>query len=364
MLITAHKTNEPPDFGLGSSIRYIKASNKKKVAFFSFHALLIVELIRALSSVKPDVLIFHPFACLTVFPILFFRKMGLLNVRCVLDVRTLPVEFRGLNAVLTGWLFDLSMRFSRHLCDGTTVITPFMRDVLSERYRLRPGRIGVWASGASEEMFSSQRVNRVLAEKIRKSIKIENRFVVIYHGVFSANRGLQETLKALSIVIKKQRDILLLLVGGGNAKTLLVDMVHDLRLQEHVRMIGPVPLEHIPAYIAVSDVGILPFPPLLWWRVSSPIKLMEYLAMGKPVIVTNIEAHRDVLNGCPGAFFVTSNRPLHLAREILEAYHKRRTLGGLGKTGLELFQNQYTWQVQTRRLETYLNSLVSRAKSR
>jgi glycosyltransferase involved in cell wall biosynthesis len=363
ILITGHKTDSRPDFGLGSSIRYITSSNRKKIAFFSFHARVFVELVRVLASIKPDVLLFHPFTCLTVLPVLLLRKAGLLGVRCVLDVRTLPVEFSGMNSVYTQALFDFSMHAARNLCDGTTVITPFMRDVLSVQYHLRADRTGIWTSGASEDLFSGPRVDRKAVGELKRSLGLKNRFVLIYHGVFSPNRGLQETLAAMSILIRKNKRIMLLLVGNGNARDELDSMVHSLHLQDHVRILGPVPLERIPAFIASAHAGVLPFPALMWWRVSSPIKLMEYLAMGKPVIVTDIEAHRDVLEGCPAAFFIRSNSPECIARGILDAYGRRGRLQQLGEAGLKRFRERYTWQAQTLHLESYLNSLVGRAKS-
>ena len=110
----------------------------------------------------------------------------------------------------------------------------------------------------------------------------------------------------------------------------------------------------------MADVGILPFPELMWWRVSCPLKLMEYLAMEKPVIVTDIEAHRHVLDGIHCGLFISSNRPADIAQGILKMYQNREQLGTIGKEGRIRVQDKYTWEAQTIKLEKYLYSIIKK----
>jgi glycosyltransferase involved in cell wall biosynthesis len=161
----------------------------------------------------------------------------------------------------------------------------------------------------------------------------------------------------MDIISKSHDDIVLLFVGQGKARIMLEKLVEKLGLHEQVLITGPVNYEDIPNYLAFANVGILPFPPLLWWRVSSPIKLMEYLAMAKPVIVTDIEAHRDVLRDCPAGTFITSNKPEEIAQGILKVYRSHK-LHVFEKKGRELVRRKYTWDIQVSHLEKYLRSII------
>ena len=114
----------------------------------------------------------------------------------------------------------------------------------------------------------------------------------------------------------------------------------------------------MPAYVALSDVGLLPFPNLMWWRVSSPIKLMEYMAMRKPVIVTDIEAHREVLGEREMAIYVKDNQPESLAEGIMQAYHKRKTLKNPGRQARQLVESRYTWKKQAEKLALFLEETM------
>ena len=75
----------------------------------------------------------------------------------------------------------------------------------------------------------------------------------------------------------------------------LKEYILDHNLGAWCKLYDAKPLSEIPALIAKCDLPVLPFPDFLPWRVSSPIKLMEYMAMGKPVLVPDMECFTDVL---------------------------------------------------------------------
>ena len=206
-------------------------------------------------------------------------------------------------------------------------------------------------------MFDNLHLQSEETEILREKMNLKNKFVVMYHGTLTPARGLQESIEAINLLSREYSDITLFLVGDGIAKIKLEHMTINLNLGNRVIINDPVPHKKIPLYISLADVGILPFPHILWWRVSSPIKLMEYLAMGKPVIVTDIEAHRDVLNSNNCGIFIPSHNPEAIARGILKAYRKRNNLREIGQQGRKIIQEAYTWQKQASRLENFLRSI-------
>ena len=71
--------------------------------------------------------------------------------------------------------------------------------------------------------------------------------------------------------------------------------------QSNCHWIGPVPYDDLPAYAASFDVAILPFLPGDLAKSTSPLKLFEYFALCKPVVVTpdmeECRAYGEVLVG-------------------------------------------------------------------
>ena len=58
----------------------------------------------------------------------------------------------------------------------------------------------------------------------------------------------------------------------------------------NVRWVGPVPFERLPAYLSAIDVGVTPYVDSPFNRASFPLKTLEYLAAGKPVVSTDLPA--------------------------------------------------------------------------
>jgi teichuronic acid biosynthesis glycosyltransferase TuaH len=59
-----------------------------------------------------------------------------------------------------------------------------------------------------------------------------------------------------------------------------------------VHYTGPVPMEAVPSYLAVIDVGIAPYVDSAFNRASFPIKTLEYLGAGRPAVSTDLPAAR------------------------------------------------------------------------
>ena len=109
----------------------------------------------------------------------------------------------------------------------------------------------------------------------------------------------------------------------------------------------------------IAMQGFYLFPSCDAWNTSSPIKLFEYLACGRPVIVTNIPAHRDVLNGKPYAFFSADASPVALADTIRKAHAAREQFAELGAMARNQVEQHHTWAQQASRLNTFLDKVIA-----
>jgi len=66
--------------------------------------------------------------------------------------------------------------------------------------------------------------------------------------------------------------------------------IEALRTRPNVRLVGRVPVEQVPHYMAACDVGLLPYLRNDWTRHIHPLKMYEYLACGLPVVATDLPA--------------------------------------------------------------------------
>jgi glycosyltransferase involved in cell wall biosynthesis len=310
-----------------------------------------------LKNLDADVVVVREFNLIQCIPIWFLWRKILHRKwpKFVLDIRSLPADFPGFwKRKQRKKRFDTAVRFAFRYFDGLTMITEKMKNDLQIKAKGFQKKICVWSSGVDPDLFKPKNGVDLLSQP-----NLKNRFVIMYHGVLSPKRGLQQAIDAIANVRKNHPEILLFLLGTGIAQEELQSQVRNLGLDNHVLIHPPVPYENVPKYINSIQVGLLPFPDLDSWNTSSPIKLYEYLAMGKPVIVTDIEAHRNSLGEFKSSFFIPDHQPESIVSGIEAVLKKKGELNALGKIARKKAIEEFTWDDQARRIKTYFELLLS-----
>jgi len=112
--------------------------------------------------------------------------------------------------------------------------------------------------------------------------------VLFFMGWLYDFSGLKEVATELSKIKDEKPDIKLLIVGEGDAFDDLQRIREEYHLDDRIILTGKQPYASIPAFIASSDICLLPAYNNEVMRDIVPIKLYEYMAMGKPVITTKL----------------------------------------------------------------------------
>lgn len=139
---------------------------------------------------------------------------------------------------------------------------------------------------------------------IRKEYGIEkNELVLFFMGWIYHFAGIKEVAKEIGE--KNLQDIKLMVVGDGDAFNDLEEISDSYQLGEQLVLTGKQPYNKIPEFIAASDVCILPaYRDEEIMQDIVPIKIYEYMAMGKPVIATNLPGIKAEFGELNGVFYV------------------------------------------------------------
>ena len=310
---------------------------------------------------KPDFVMMVPeFSTISSIPCSVISKFS--RTRFVLDVRSIPVETQGFRGFLYKLWFNFSISIAKKFFDGIGILTSQMKEAICNAFVIDPDKVGVWTSGVSDDLFNPE--NFALAKvALKDKLGLSDKFIVFYHGIFTRTRGLAETVNSLKTLSLKYPDIVFFLLGSGPFSSELAALVQKEGLQKNVVLSNPVVQSEVPKFIAMCDVGIVPLPDHPYWRFQSPLKLLEYLAMEKVVILTDIPAHRSVIGDAKCGIFISSIDPLEIARAMEYAYINKDFLKDWGKIGRELVKEKYTWQKVVEDLEEYLCSIDKSWKS-
>lgn len=304
---------------------------------------------------KPNYVILAPdISVIGALPGFLLSKLKKINF--ILDIRSIPVETVATHGFITNFLFSLSVIIAKKHFNGITILTNSMRKEVCTNYSIDPRKVGVWTSGVSDVLFDPK---SCFSEglKLRTEIGLRGKFLVFYHGIFTATRGLIETVKAMKIITQKHPDIVFFMLGTGPLVSKLRTLVQKEGLQNNVVIHDPVDQSEVPKFIQMCDVGIVPLPDNPYWRAQSPLKLLEYFAMEKTVILTNIPAHQDIVAGEKCGIFISSVNPSEIANAIEYVYHNKDSLSEWGKVGREIVKREYTWEKVAKNLENYLRSI-------
>jgi len=341
-VITSYRRKKRYDYDIRSRLVYLTRGKYPLLKTWHLYKQVLDFLKKGMDLHKVDVIYINSKNYFLLKKLSKIRKSH--DFKLVFDIRTLPVDPSRLKKRISEVLFGKNLRLAAEKFDGLTYITDEMRRYCKTKYHLPDHRSEVWSSGVNLDVF-----------KPSNSPRKNDRFRLLYHGVINRNRGIGNIVRALEKI--EEKDIEVFLMGGGEGVQEVKELIHKFHLEDRVFFHPAVPHHEVPRYINEADAGILPFP--LWpgWNVSSPIKLFEYLACGKPVIVTKIPAHTDVLGGRNFAFWAENSSAEDIASAISAAYKNKKNFKELSTQAREFVKMNHSWERQLSRLERFLGSL-------
>ena len=278
------------------------------------------------------------------------------HLRVILDIRSTPVEVHGFANTLKSIVFDISVLVAKKVFDGITIVTAGMRDDVARRFHIDPEEIGVWSNGVSTRLFDPA-AHLADGRRLREFYHLDKSFVVFYHGAVTADRGIAEVVKSIGILSKDgYDDITFFLLGNGPALPSIKTLIHDAGLGGKVILHDVVDYTQVPKYIAMSDVGIVPLPRLHDWMHQCPLNLLEYLAMEKPVVLTDIPGNRSIVGDSKCGRYVADADPVEFAGAIAYFHDRKQMLREWGSYGRTIVEERYDWAKMAELLEDFITS--------
>ena len=132
---------------------------------------------------------------------------------------------------------------------------------------------------------------------VRKKYNLKGKKVVVYVGAMSAWHGAEDLIE---IATKFERDLRFLMVGKG--LDMIEEKTKEISISSRFIFTGFVEHEDVPKYISAADLAVAPYNPKGFRDMEkygfyfSPIKIFEYMACGKPVVASDLEIIRDIIN--------------------------------------------------------------------
>jgi glycosyltransferase involved in cell wall biosynthesis len=172
-------------------------------------------------------------------------------------------------------------------------------------------------------------------------------FIVGYGGLTFAYRRLDLLVEAFAEMARGREDALLLLVGGRqNEVEEMRDLAERLGVGERVVTPGQVSPEKNGVYMAAADVLVIP--DTVTGMTASPLKLFEYMAVGRAIVLKDMAALREIVGEGEAMFFPAGDKGA-LARALVGLYEDRALGERLGAMARKKAEG-YTYRARAEKI--------------
>ena len=200
------------------------------------------------------------------------------------------------------------------------------RQIAVERGGMNPGEVFVVRSGPD--------LSRLKLVPAAEKWKNGRRFLVGYVGVMGDQEGIDLLIEAVEhiVSVRGRQDVQFCLVGGGPSLAKLMQLVVDRGLSDFVHFTGRAPDQDLFEVLSTMDLGVNPDRVNAMNDKSTMNKIMEYMALGKPMVQFDVTEGR--FSAQEASVYASANDPVDFAEKILDLLddeERRQRMGAFGR---------------------------------
>jgi glycosyltransferase involved in cell wall biosynthesis len=183
-------------------------------------------------------------------------------------------------------------------------------------------------------------------------------FVIMYHGSIVERNGLDLAIEALARVRETIPNAELKICGRSTPfLEQVLQQARTLGLEQSVHYLGPKRLEELVDEIENCNLGVIPNQRNPFTDINTPTRILEYLALGKPVIAPRTPGIQDYFNQ-DALFFFEAGDTEELAMMIESVYFDSRQAIETAERGQEIYL-AHTWQEEKGTLLDLVDGLLT-----
>jgi glycosyltransferase involved in cell wall biosynthesis len=310
------------------------------------------NLTRAVGEFKPD-FIYERYSLYTSCGVQVARRAG---IPLILEINA-PLSIEQEKAgKLTFWRRARRTEawIASHASRAITVSTP-MKEIFVDM-GVPADNIEVISNGVDPDQFHG----RDTSAAVKAKYGLERKQILGFVGWIREWHGLIELAEAMG-TWSDLPDVHLLIVGDGPARPALESAAVRAGVRHRLHVTGPVQRADMPDHIAAFDVALQPAAT----PYASPMKVFEYLAMGKPVVACRQPNLEEILTEGENALLFGPGDPKDLeraVREILNDEPRRKRMGK--KARQTIFDRGYLWKRNAQRAVDLARDEIAKRRPR
>jgi glycosyltransferase involved in cell wall biosynthesis len=322
-----------------------------RIAIFLLRALFQVS-VRDLKQ-KYDLVHVHSVPDFLVLSALVPRLRG---TPVILDIRDVLPEFYASKFAVS----QKSLEF-RFLCLLERVCAKFAHHVIIANHTwqerissrsVKPGKCTVMLNVPDRSIFV----------RTARTADTGNRFLLLYHGTLNPHQGLDMAVRAFARIKDLAPEADFHIYGEGPSKPELLALIEQLHLEGRAVLYDRKPLREIPAVLETAKLGIVPKRKDDFGNEAFSTKILEFMAMGVPVIVSDTKVDRYYFDDSVVRFFRGEDEE-DLARCMLDLIQHPEERRALAERASEFVANN-DWALRKGEYLNLVDGLQQSADSR
>jgi glycosyltransferase involved in cell wall biosynthesis len=233
----------------------------------------------------------------------------------------------------------------RLICNRATyviVVSSPLRQIMIQS-GVRPEKLVVMPNGIDPAHFARS----AGSAELRRRLGLENCTVIGFVGWFRSWHGLDFLLEAFRDAGLARKATRLLLIGDGPAMPALREFVAGNHLDTSVVFTGPLPHPEIPPYVDLIDIAVQPAAN----EYCCPMKILEYMAMEKPIVAPRQENIEELLRDGEEALFFTPRDSRSLAAALDRLATDPLLRQQMGRHAYQaIYTRELLWSVNARKV--------------
>jgi glycosyltransferase involved in cell wall biosynthesis len=223
-------------------------------------------------------------------------------------------------------------------------------------------KVALITGAVDTEMFKPDLSSR---KEVRDRYSLGSSPVVGYVGTFQEWHGMSELVGAAQELLQGRDDIRFLMVGPYYTRT--QQRVAAAGISRSFIFTGPVQYEQVPNYMNASDVLVAPYNPesivsteqVRRHGLGSPLKVFEYMAVGKPVVTTDVKPISDPIQDGVNGYLIPPGNSKALSTAILGILADRQQAESIGAAGRQSVIANYSWTIVAKQLCGIFESVIN-----
>jgi glycosyltransferase involved in cell wall biosynthesis len=239
-------------------------------------------------------------------------------------------------------LLVLLERWTFKVADYTIATNESYRKIAVERGGMQPDHVFVVRTGPNP--------NRVRTLPPDEKWKSGRKYLVAYVGVIAKQEGLDLLLESVTYIRQKQNrnDIQFVIVGGGPDQEEVVKLSTSMGLDDTVTFTGRVDDQTLFTILSIANVCVNPDRPNAMNDKSTMIKIMEYMAMGKPIVQFDLTEGRN--SALDASLYAIQNDTADFGDKILELLDDPAKAERMGAFGRNRVRDVLAWEHEEKKL--------------